>query len=107
MGFRFQRRIKIAPGLTINLSKSGVSASVGPRGLKYTVGTSGRERVTVGVPGTGVSYTTTRKLGARKDSAAHDQQSNEEAPAATQSTDHVFVFVVIALIVLILVMAVH
>ena len=38
MGFRFWRRIKIAPGVTLNLSKSGGSLSFGPRGAKFTVG---------------------------------------------------------------------
>ena len=32
MGLRFQRRIKVLPGLRINLSKSGVGFSVGGRG---------------------------------------------------------------------------
>ena len=57
MGFRFQRRIRILPGLRLNLSKGGASASVGGRGAWYTFG-RGRRRITVGVPGTGVSYTT-------------------------------------------------
>lgn len=58
MGYlRFWRRIKVAPGLTLNLSKSGGSLSFGPRGAKYTVGPRGR-RVTVGLPGTGLFYTT-------------------------------------------------
>ena len=56
--FRFWRRMKIAPGLTLNLSKSGGSLSFGPRGAKYTVGPRGR-RTTVGIPGTGLFYTST------------------------------------------------
>jgi hypothetical protein len=32
VGFRFQRRIKILPGLGINVSKSGVGFSAGGRG---------------------------------------------------------------------------
>ncbi len=58
MGFRFWRRVRIAPGITMNLSKSGGSFSFGRRGAKFTVGTSGK-RFTVGVPGTGLFYTTT------------------------------------------------
>lgn len=58
MGFRFWRRIKLAPGLTLNLSKSGGSLSLGPRGAKFTVGSRGK-RATVGLPGTGLFYTTT------------------------------------------------
>jgi hypothetical protein len=58
MGFRFWRRVRIAPGLTLNLSKSGGSLSFGPRGAKFTVGSRGK-RGTVGLPGTGLFYTTT------------------------------------------------
>jgi len=58
IGFRFLRRIKIAPGVTLNLSKSGGSLSFGPRGAKFTIGPRGK-RATVGIPGTGLFYTTT------------------------------------------------
>jgi hypothetical protein len=53
---RLRRTIKVFPGLTLNLSKSGVSASVGVRGARVTVGKTGF-RKTVGIPGTGLSYT--------------------------------------------------
>jgi hypothetical protein len=32
MGFRFFRRVKILPGVTLNLSRSGPSIPVGPLG---------------------------------------------------------------------------
>jgi hypothetical protein len=53
---RLFRRIKIAPGLTLNLAKHGPSLSFGVRGAHMTVGRRGIRR-TVGVPGTGVFYT--------------------------------------------------
>jgi hypothetical protein len=57
MGFlRFRRSIRIGPGLRVNLSKSGVSTSVGRRGAWFTLGPRGT-RSTVGLPGTGLSYT--------------------------------------------------
>ena len=56
MAFRFWRRIKFAPGLTLNLSKRGMSVSAGRRGAKLTTGTSG-ERATFGITGTGLFYT--------------------------------------------------
>jgi hypothetical protein len=56
MGLRFQKRIKILPGVYINLSKSGVSASVGGHGATVNVGSTGRRMVTLGIPGTGLSY---------------------------------------------------
>lgn len=56
MAFRFFRRIRIAPGISLNLSKSGGSLSLGPRGAKLTVGPRGI-RKTLGLPGTSLYYT--------------------------------------------------
>jgi tetratricopeptide (TPR) repeat protein len=56
MSFRFWRRIRIAPGVTLNLSKSTASLSFGPRGAKYTVSPRGN-RATAGLSGTGLFYT--------------------------------------------------
>ena len=36
--FRFHRRMKIFPGLAVNLSKSGPSFTIGIRGAHVTVG---------------------------------------------------------------------
>ena len=54
--FRFFRRVKLMPGVTMNLSKSGPSFSFGARGAHVTVGRRGVRR-TVGIPGTGLFYT--------------------------------------------------
>jgi hypothetical protein len=59
MGFRFRRRIWIAPAVAINPSRSGPSLSHGPRGAHVTVG-HGHVRETVGTSGTGLSYTSTQ-----------------------------------------------
>ncbi len=56
MGFRFRKTISLLPGVRLNISKSGVSASVGGKGATVNVGKGGRLRGTVGVPGSGVSY---------------------------------------------------
>ena len=58
MGLRFRRSFKIAPGVRVNLNKKSASVSFGPKGLKHTVSTTGKSHTTVGVPGTGLSYTT-------------------------------------------------
>src|ERR1035437_1959938 len=55
MGFRFSRRIGILPGLSLNLSRSGVSLSAGVRGAHVTLGPRGTY-TSVGLPGTGISY---------------------------------------------------
>jgi hypothetical protein len=58
MGFRFQRRIRIAPGVRLNLSKSGIGASVGRTGLRLGMDAKRRKYFSVGLPGTGLSYRT-------------------------------------------------
>lgn len=59
MPLRFRRSIRILPGLRLNLGKRGVSTSFGIRGMHVTLG-HGKVRETVGLPGTGLSYTTTQ-----------------------------------------------
>jgi hypothetical protein len=56
MPLRFQRRVRILPGISLNFNKRSVSASFGRPGAHITVGPKGR-RTTVGLPGTGLSYT--------------------------------------------------
>ena len=58
MGFRFRRSMKVLPGVRVNVNKDSLSVSVGPRGAKVTVNTKGGLRKTVGLPGSGLSYTT-------------------------------------------------
>ncbi len=55
--FRFRKTFTILPGVRINLSKTGVSGSLGGHGATLNVGKNG-EQVTLGVPGTGLSYRT-------------------------------------------------
>lgn len=55
MGFRFSRRIKILPGLSLNLSCSGVSLSAGVRGAHLNFSPRGTY-ASAGIPGTGLSY---------------------------------------------------
>lgn len=73
MSLRFWQRVRLAPGVTLNLSKSTASLSFGPRGAKYTVSPRGN-RTTLGLPGTGLFYTVhDRKGAARPHTAARDK----------------------------------
>jgi hypothetical protein len=58
MGFRFQRRIRIAPGIRLNISKSGIGASVGRPGLRLGMDAKRKKYFSIGLPGTGLSYRT-------------------------------------------------
>lgn len=55
MAFRFRKSIRLAPGVRVNLSRSGASLSVGVRGASVTVGPRGTY-ANVGLPGTGLSH---------------------------------------------------
>jgi hypothetical protein len=58
MGFRFRRSTRLGP-LRFNFAKGGLSSiSVGGRGASFNIpiARSGGARTTVGVPGTGVSW---------------------------------------------------
>ena len=78
MGLRLRRTIKVFPGLTLNLSKSGVSASVGVRGSRVTVGKTGI-RKTVGIPGTGLAYTDYQRHGEPPGVGSHPGDTDPHA----------------------------
>ena len=75
MGLRLRKSFKIVSGLRINLSKTGVSASVGTRGASVNLSSRGT-RTTVGVPGTGISY-----------SAIDSAKQNRSLESAATETD--------------------
>jgi hypothetical protein len=48
--------MKLAPGLSLNVSKKGLGLSAGPKGVKASLSSQGRLTGSVGIPGSGVSY---------------------------------------------------
>lgn len=59
MGLRFRKSIKLTDHLKLNVGNKSSSISAGVKGAHYTVSTSGRRTATVGIPGTGLSYSKT------------------------------------------------
>jgi tetratricopeptide (TPR) repeat protein len=57
MGFTARKSIKLAPGVRMTFSKSGVSYSAGTKGYRVTRTASGRVQRTASLPGTGISHT--------------------------------------------------
>ena len=57
MALRIRKSIKIAPGVRINISKGGVSTSLGVKGATANLSKRGT-RITTGIPGTGISSST-------------------------------------------------
>lgn len=55
MGWRFRRSFKVIPGVRLNLSKSGLSCSIGGAPFTANIGPRGVYG-TVSLPGSGISY---------------------------------------------------
>jgi tetratricopeptide (TPR) repeat protein len=84
MGFRVYKSFKVAKGVRLNVSKTGMGVSVGVPGLRKSVHSSGRTTTTVGAPGTGVYY---RKdgmagTGSRSRSSSSRSRPPAQAPVA-------------------------
>jgi hypothetical protein len=54
MTFRFNKRIKLFPGIHLNIGKRGIGISAGMRGFHVGLSTTGRPYATLGIPHTGV-----------------------------------------------------
>lgn len=79
MGLRFRKSIKIAPGVKLNLNKNSSSVTVGTKGKHYTVNSKVETTKTVGIPGTGLSYSTTSsnkpKKASKKTKVSNEKKS--------------------------------
>ena len=90
MGFRFRKQIKIAPGVKLNINKKSTSISVGGKGITKTFSTTGKTTTTVGIPGSGLSYSTTDSIKKPNESNPSDIQNTS---SETYSTCSVICFV--------------
>ncbi|HDL8226824.1 TPA: DUF4236 domain-containing protein [Yersinia enterocolitica] len=78
MALKFRRRIKIAPGVYINIGKSGItSATIGKNGSSINVGGKG-VKATAGIPGTGLSYTSDNLTSGKKKSTKQGEKNQPE-----------------------------
>jgi hypothetical protein len=96
--FRFRRSIKILPGIRWNIGKKGSSISLGGHGLTHTISAKG-SRTTIGIPGTGISYTQVHGSTAQPSSPPPlptVSPSQAQKPRSSRST----VFYVLGLILL-------
>lgn len=75
---KFRKRIKIAPGVKLNISKSGVSASVGRAGATVNVGGKRGAKATVGIPGSGFSHEVKLSTPKRRASDIQDEDDSDD-----------------------------
>lgn len=81
MPLRFHRSIRVVPGIKINLGKRSTSLSIGGRGAHVTLRPGHTARTTVGIPGSGIRYTTGGQAAA-KPHQAHSKPAQSVRPSA-------------------------
>jgi tetratricopeptide (TPR) repeat protein len=81
-GFRFHKEIDLLPWLKFNISKSGVSATIGPKDAHFTVGPKGTY-VYFDLPGSGTYYR--RKWSAVKSAINGSDGENAQAKADAEA----------------------
>lgn len=101
MGLRFYRRVHLCPGLSVNLSRSGPSLTMGVRGAHVTLG-RGRVTKTVGIPGTGIFYTSRSGLHSGYHSAKQDAPGTPNIQAAAdRSAERAIGLIVLGTIIIV------
>ena len=58
LGLRFRKSVKIAPGIKLNFNKKSTGLTFGGKGFHYTINSKGKRTKSVGIPGTGLYYST-------------------------------------------------
>lgn len=66
MGLRFRKSVTLCKGVKLNFGKTGMSVSVGGKGYHKTINTKGQVTTSVGIPGSGIYYTDTKRLGGNR-----------------------------------------
>lgn len=64
--FRFRKSFKIAPGVKVNFNKKSTGITFGGKGMHYTVNSKGKRTKSIGVPGTGLYYTSSSSTAKNK-----------------------------------------
>lgn len=82
MGFRLRKSIKILPGVRMTVGTGGIGYSVGGRGLRVTRHANGRVSRTVGLPGTGLSHTSTVRAARTRPAPPRPRTPPPAAPPA-------------------------
>jgi hypothetical protein len=76
MGWRFRKRVKVAPGINLNFSKNGTSVTIGGKGASVNIGKKGVYG-NIGIPGTGI-YSREKIVGTnKKDKTAQQYQQHQ------------------------------
>jgi hypothetical protein len=96
MAFRFQKSIKILPGVRLNISKTGVSCTVGTRGASVTA-RDGNLTGNVGIPGTGLSYRKRLKFPLSKTATPNTEPVSESSQRPSHRPHWLLILIILAI----------
>lgn len=82
MGIRVSKSFKVAPGIRVRVNAKSTSMTLGGKGMRYTVNSTGRRTATARIPGAGVSVQHTS--GSRK--SRPSSRSAKQTPRAQKPT---------------------
>lgn len=86
MGLNYKKRIKVAPGVHVNVGKKSVGVSVGGKRAGVSVNSKTGATVRASVPGTGVSYRKNLSGGAHTSAQGSDGLDNVAAGSTSAGT---------------------
>lgn len=89
MTWNYRKRVKIAPGVHLNISKKGLSTTVGMRGASMTFGKNGAY-VNTGIPGTG--FYSRQKIGGKQVTPTNSFASTPTQPKKYSHAEYVMGF---------------
>lgn len=61
MGLRFRKSVTLCKGVKLNFGKTGMSVTLGQKGYHKTIHQNGNVTTSVGIPGTGIYWTDTKR----------------------------------------------
>lgn len=79
MGLRFRKSITLCKGVKLNFGKTGMSVSVGQKGFHKTIHQNGNVTTSIGIPGTGVYWSDTKKINKNNTRISVDNSSMTDA----------------------------
>ncbi len=90
MGLRMRKSFSIGKGVRLNVGKKGLGVSFGTKGLRYSINSSGRRTATIGIPGTGISYSKSTGGSKRKySSTAYNARQQLQLQKQQQKLDEI------------------
>ena len=78
MGLRFRKSVTLCKGVKLNFGKTGMSVTLGQKGYHKTIHQNGNVTTSVGIPGTGIYWTDTKKRHADNTTSNNKRSSSRQ-----------------------------